>query len=117
MNTEIKTYTQALVGTYIGSGTKLHLVEAVIDGNKYAMWSVTCGSNRGLGNGRHMQHGIVELGARYETTSVMGWAEKCDAQSPTLAGAAEALEAQPNACEKCLKEAKRLAAFRAGVAA
>jgi len=98
MNKQIKA---SLIG--IGTGTKVHLTSAIVDGDKTSIEPSNCGSISWT-SGKNTGYGYtfsdaVEFDGDYPT-----WQETYKAQ--TLL--AEELLASPFACSKCAKHAQRL---------
>jgi len=124
MNANSEIQTKVMAAVYIGNGTKMHIVEATVKGTEfrygrentlYTATGVYCGSVRWTGLGRSMSHSLDEIGDRWTVAADATPAEKFEASRPYRAKAAEALVelAGANACEKCLRDFKKIAEFYA----
>ena len=109
--------TKVLVGTYVGNGTKMHIVEAEIvittrfdrEQTSYKAHRVACGSAR-ITSG---QHGITELSERYEIDATADFITQILTSRAYAGAAADKMEQVADACEKCIKAARWEAARHA----
>ena len=123
----VETHQVVIGAVYVGGGTKQHIAEVTVftetrfgqDRTGYSRPSVGCGSARWGRGGFSSSHSVTELSDRIEIAADATYLERIVALRSQAAKAADALIelAGDDACQKCVREYRRIAAHQKGVAA
>lgn len=125
--TAAETHTVVIGSVYVGNGTKQHIAEVTVfteikfgqERTAYSRPSVGCGSARWGRGGFSSSHSVAEISDRIEIAADASFLQRIVALRSQAGQAVNAMIelAGENACEKCVKEYRRIAELQEGVTA